>query len=97
MPNLQTVRCKMLFFYGVALIRFVFLHAVCLGRPGGSRDSWGGGLHVGTQYSNSQERRQQSEMKSESLAWKDALGISCWFFKRGRSIGSVSNLQRECH
>lgn len=83
----------MLFFYGVTLIRFVFPHAVCLGRRGGDRDSWGGGLRVGAQYSNSQEG-QQSQMKSESLAWKEALRISCWFFKRGRSIGSVSNLQR---
>lgn len=44
MPNLQAVRCKMLFFYGVALIRFIFPHAVCLGLRGGGRDSWGGGL-----------------------------------------------------
>lgn len=96
MPNLQAVRCKMLFFYGVALIRFIFPHAVCLGLRGGGRDSWGGGLRAGTWYSNSQEG-QPREMKPESLAWKEALRISCWFFKGGRSIGSVSNLQRECH
>lgn len=55
MPNLQTLRGKMLFFNCVSTIRFTFLYAACPGQHEDSRKLTTGGLPAGTWYSNSPE------------------------------------------